>query len=160
MTSTSAYHNTGMERKRQFKTSEKHTAGPKSWFPNSVLFKGKELITRTAGGEMLVISVSTSRWWSRYLTYGRYGGTQPNPFFADLLNQLLWQLLSAPLWREIASTLSSPTAAVLNTRKTPQLLLTDVCVVARCPTGLIICHSDCEITFKISGVQKSLMPQW
>ncbi len=74
-----------MQRKRQCKTREKHTAGPKSWFPSSILFKGKELISRTTGGEMLVISVSTSRWWSRYLTYGCYGGTQPNPFFADLL---------------------------------------------------------------------------
>lgn len=114
-----------------------------SWYLNSISFKGMELITRTAGGEMLVISMSTLRWWSRYLTYGRYGGTQPNPLRSDLLHQLLWQLLSASLWREMGITLGSTTAAALNAQKTQHHLLTDVCVMPQCSTGLLLCHKLC-----------------
>lgn len=115
-----------------------------SWYLNSISFKGMELITRTAGGEMLVISMSTLHWWSRYLTYGRYGGTQPNPLCSDLLHQLLWQLLSAALWREMGITLGSITPAVLNAQKTQHHLLTDVCVMPQCSTGLLLCHKLCS----------------
>lgn len=130
------------------KNKKKHTAGPMSWYLNSISFKGMELITRTTGGERLVISMSTLRWWSCYLTYGRYGGTQPNPLCSDLLHQLLWQLLSASLWGEMGITLGSTTAAALNAQKIPHYHSPS--------TGLLLCH----IMFKMSGVQKIVMLWW
>jgi len=61
MTSTSAYSSAleeAVQNKRE-REREKHTAGPMPWYLDGISFKGKELITRTAGGEMLIISASS-----------------------------------------------------------------------------------------------------
>jgi len=64
MTSTSAYssalyRNEKEEAVQNKREREKHTAGPMPWYLDGISFKGKELITRTAGGEMLIISASS-----------------------------------------------------------------------------------------------------